>query len=275
MRGLSVRYDSNAKMKGTGVKIGVVTSKMPKAAWRTVESGALYLEGLAMRGDQVECNLCDGHFRRFRPFGDPVRKSAMCPRCRSMERHRRTWWFLQNHTTITRDQLRVLHFAPETGIEFAPETGIERRLRRLPNLDYMTADLKLGRADVQMDITDIKHADRSFNVVLCSHVLEHVSNAQLAISELYRVLSPDGFAIIDVPVDPSLDKTFEDWSITTPEGRRQAFGQWDHVRRFGHDYPDWLRAAGFTVKIDPQQPTPIELARYGMLEGEHTYLCTL
>lgn len=44
--------------------------------------------------------------------------------------------------------------------------------------------------------------------------------------------------------------TFGDPSITDPKERQRLFGQYDHVRQFGKDYPDILRKAGFLVTED-------------------------
>jgi hypothetical protein len=48
-----------------------------------------------------------------------------------------------------------------------------------------------------------------------------------------------------VPV--TVDRTVEDPSIVKPEDRLTAFGQEDHVRRYGPDFVDRLRDAGFRV----------------------------
>jgi SAM-dependent methyltransferase len=246
------------------VSAAKITSKIPRSARWALLDGALWIKALAYRGNTFGCNVCGGRFSHFKPLGDPARLNAMCPRCRSLERHRLLWWFLSGQTKIRSSSLRVLHVAPEG--------GIERQLRNCPELDYVTADLS-GRADIKMDITRIEYPDASFDVVLCSHVLEHVSDCHVAMREFHRVLIPGGFAIVDVPIDPSLTHMYEDWSITTAEGRREAFGQWDHVRRFGTDYPDLLQAAGFTVTVDPVRPNITEQARFGIREDEHIYLC--
>jgi hypothetical protein len=51
--------------------------------------------------------------------------------------------------------------------------------------------------------------------------------------------------VIQVPI--TAIETFEDPSINTPEGRLKAFGQEDHVRRYGFDFPERLKEAGFSV----------------------------
>lgn|SRR5208337_471698 len=46
----------------------------------------------------------------------------------------------------------------------------------------------------------------------------------------------------------------EDPSITDPRERERRFGQFDHVRIYGPDYPQRLAAGGFEVEVlDPSQ----------------------
>jgi ubiquinone/menaquinone biosynthesis C-methylase UbiE len=98
-----------------------------------------------------------------------------------------------------------------------------------------------------MDVTDIKYPDESFDVVYCSHVLEHVQEDKKAMREFYRILKRDGWAILLVPI--TAEETFEDPSIIESQERLKAFGQEDHVRRYGPDYVSRLREAGFRVEV--------------------------
>ena len=50
-----------------------------------------------------------------------------------------------------------------------------------------------------------------------------------------------------VPLSLSLEKTYEDYSISTASEREQAFGQYDHVRIYAEDYYERLKEAGFQV----------------------------
>ena len=102
---------------------------------------------------------------------------------------------------------------------------------------------------IKIDITDIKFQNNTFDCILCSHVLEHILDDNKAIRELYRVLKPNGWAILQVPI--LREKTFEDPNIQTPEERLKYFGQEDHVRIYGLDYKDRLENAGFKVMVDP------------------------
>jgi ubiquinone/menaquinone biosynthesis C-methylase UbiE len=75
-----------------------------------------------------------------------------------------------------------------------------------------------------------------------------VPNDKQAMKELYRVLKPNGVAILQVPISRILKKTYEDFSIVTPKERLKAFGQRDHVRIYGQDYVQRLKVAGFDVE---------------------------
>jgi SAM-dependent methyltransferase len=136
---------------------------------------------------------------------------------------------------------------PKQVLHVAPERCFEPRLKKCLGLGYLTADLLSPRAMVKMDIAQIQYPAESFDIVYCSHVLEHVPEDQKAMAEIYRVLKPHGWAVLNVPI--SADKTIEDPTVVTPADRLKVFGQSDHVRRYGPDYIDRLRLAGFKVKV--------------------------
>lgn len=124
-----------------------------------------------------------------------------------------------------------------------------------------------------MDIHHMPFQDDSFDVVLCNHVLEHVNDDRLALREIYRVLRPGGWAILQSPVDPTRETTFEDPSITSLREREKNFGQADHVRLYGRDYALRIREAGFLVEeVDfTGQLLPTEIERYALPVGEKIY----
>jgi SAM-dependent methyltransferase len=155
-----------------------------------------------------------------------------------MERHRLSWIWLTRSGTLGPSVRNVLHFAPEPAIE-------QQLGRKLASARYVTADLVAGRADEQIDVTQIPWPDASVDLLICSHVLEHVPDDRAAMRELCRILSPQGNALLEVPVIGEL--TREDPSVTDPAERLRLFGQDDHVRVYGRDYYDRLDAAGFRV----------------------------
>jgi SAM-dependent methyltransferase len=152
---------------------------------------------------------------------------------------------------------RVLHVAPEP--------GLARRLRAL-DIDYLSVDLDSPHAMKRCDITAIPEPDGAFDVVICNHVLEHIPDDRQAMRELRRVLRPGGLAVLQHPVYDRPD-TYEDFSVVDPAERLRVFGQEDHVRIYGWDMLDRLRAAGFEdiVAPEPWHDFPAdEQARFGL-----------
>ena len=162
----------------------------------------------------------------------------MCAHCRALERHRIVWHYIHSHTDLFDGRpKRVLHVAPEK--------CFDELLRRRLGEGYLTADLASERAMIKMDVTAIQFPDESFDVIYCSHVLEHVSDDRRAMREFHRVLKSDGWAILLVPIIAK--RTIEDPTVVDPAERLKVFGQEDHVRRYGPDYVDRLHDAGFDV----------------------------
>lgn len=231
------------------------------------------------KGNAVICPICNSLFRIFREFGLNKRTNAQCHNCDSLERHRLIYLFLSGIDTINIfDQnikpLRLLHFAPEK--IFYDRLDINQ------SISYTPCDLFPGLYDYdgkskvkKVDITNIPFENQSFDLILCNHVLEHIPNDHLAMSELYRVLSEGGNGIFQVPIDYSRKETYEDWSITSPKKRKKAFGHSGHVRWYGQDYKNRLEKVGFKVnEIDIKSIfTSDEIFKYGLMKSERIYHC--
>src|SRR5262245_38292614 len=59
---------------------------------------------------------------------------------------------------------------------------------------------KYTALDYESDITSLPVQDGSFDVVLCSEVLEHVPEPIQAVKELARILKPDGKLLLTAPL---------------------------------------------------------------------------
>ena len=192
-------------------------------------------------GKGFRCPVCGHWHRRFLPFGLNGRPNATCPSCGSLERHRYMWRHLTDRCGVLYRRLRVLHVAPEL--------CIGTRMSALANIRYLSVDLYNEGASRNMDLTALDLPDRVFDLVVCSHVLEHIQRDDLALEEMARVLKPAGRLVVMVPVDRKREQTYEDPSIVTPTERHRAFGHPYHVRVCGVDYPDRIRASGFDVTV--------------------------
>ncbi|MHB8894445.1 MAG: class I SAM-dependent methyltransferase [Candidatus Geothermincolia bacterium] len=258
----------------------LVKALIPQRYHPQLESLRHSIRGLYYFGTKYKCPFCRGTFRRLLPGGssNPVyreqrvagggrRPNTYCPRCRSSDRERNIYLYLTRQTPIFSEDLSVLHIAPEP--------NLQKVLSSSPNIAYTSADLSSPLATIKMDIVDTPFDDEEFDVVLCNHVLEHVPDDTAALAELFRVLKSPGWAVLQVPVSMSLEHTFADPGVVTPEERERVFGQSDHVRIYARDYKDKLESAGFSVTLFK----PIEIwgktfvTCYGLMPEENIYVC--
>ncbi len=150
------------------------------------------------------------------------------------------WLYLKERTDFLTRRRRVLHLAPEP--------CMEPHFRRHHGAGYVTLDRFNTFVGVEADLKALPFADHQFDVVLASHVLEHVADDRPALAELARVLVPGGRASIMVPFDANRD-TYEDPAITTPAGRLAAFGHPFHYRIYGRDLVDRLAETGLAAEV--------------------------
>ncbi len=218
---------------------------------------------LFFKGNKFTDPIDGKSYRKFLPYGyGKQRSNALSPGTLSLERHRQMWLYLQNETNFFTNKLKVLHIAPEQ--EFL------RKFKKMKNLNYTSADLFSPIVDVKADILDLPFEDNSFDVIICNHVLEHIVDDRKAMSELYRVMKPGGWGILQVPMKNSLEKTYEDFTITDPKERQKHFGQYDHVRWYGMDYFDRLRSVGLETEINfySQKFSEADIKRFGLNKNE-------
>lgn len=223
------------------------------------------LKKVFFTGKTYYCPVCNSHIHKYEPFG--IIAQAWCPVCGSMRWHRLAWLFLENRTNL-------FDGMPKKMLHIAPEVAFEQRFKRITNLDYLTADLLNPRAMVKMDITDISFPESSFDAVFCSHVMEHIPDDRKALSEFFRVLTSNGWAVFMVPI--RMNKlTDEDLEVTDPKEREKRFGQHDHVRFYGGDFEERLKEAGFQVNVVfAENLVEVDRLKYmGLKKGDVLFYC--
>ena len=215
-------------------------------------------------GSTYQCPICRTGLREFKPiwksywrdleiFAPVHGKKVMetvntaaysCPRCDASDRERLMAIYLEA-VFATFDPTRRYRL-----IEVAPADGLPRMFVRYPFIDYRSADFHRKDVDEHLDLTAMTaYPDQSIDILLCSHVLEHVDDDRKAMREIRRVLKLEGFAILLVPLVVGVEETHEDPSFDTMELRWKYFGMGDHVRQYGkRDFLKRLEAAGLTVE---------------------------
>jgi SAM-dependent methyltransferase len=192
------------------------------------------------RGNKKKCYICGNRFNSFLKYKDGYKNypefrkklkivgsdlnNFSCIYCKSNDRERHLFMYfdkLNLWDIITNG--KVLHFAPEN--------HLADKIKNLNPPLYVKADLFPNSEEIEkIDITKIPYEDKSFDIVICNHVLEHVPDYKKALSEIYRVLKPSGKAVLQTPYSELLKEHFEDENINTDELRDFFYGQKDHVR---------------------------------------------
>ena len=216
-------------------------------------------------GSSVECPICKRTFLFFLRFGG--RSNEWCPRCRSLGRHRLIYLYLRDRTDLlgSGQPIKILHVGPEF--------CLQPLLASIPRATYVSTDLMVSIVDllevqpeVCMSITKACFSSNTFDLVLCSHVFEHVTEDRLAMAELFRVTKPGGLALLPVPVAWDRETTDERQELS-PFERAELYGETDHLRKYGRDYLDRLREVGFGSQVFRLED-PFLLRRYRIDMGD-------
>ncbi|MXN92402.1 methyltransferase domain-containing protein [Flavobacterium sp. Sd200] len=189
---------------------------------------------LLYSGSKHQCSVCNKKLSRFLQLPN---NDLLCARCGSLSRDRRLWTllnsgFLYNGITV---------------LDFSPSRALARKMKSIGNINYISTDLSGNFiADFQYDITSLDIKDNTVDLIICYHILEHIPDDAKAMAELYRVLKPNGKAIIQTPFKDG--DIYEDFSITSPAEREIHFGQDDHVRIYSvQGLKGRLEQAGFVA----------------------------
>jgi SAM-dependent methyltransferase len=154
-----------------------------------------------------------------------------------------------------------------TLLDIAPDKTLGNWIKSYSIVNYRSVDLYMEGTDDKADITNLNiYENDRFDIILCSHVLEHVSDDRKALAELYRVLRHGGFAIVMVPILLTIENDLENPLYSSEADRWKYYGQNDHVRMYSKKgFIEKLQHTGFKVNqfgIDFFGPNEFE--KYGI-----------
>lgn len=142
---------------------------------------------------------------------------------------------------------RLLDVGCATGefLAMARDYGFD--VRGLEVSDFASARAREKGLNVTQGTLDVfENSDQRFDVITCSHVLEHLPSPRLALQQMHDLLGPKGLLYIEVP--------YQYGGLTDVIGRmrgeKRAFGLWSvHHRSFftPHSLSKALEFEGFQI----------------------------
>lgn len=173
------------------------------------------------------------------------RRASACPHCHCIDRERLILLYLQNEIDPQQWQdLKVLHIAPEPVLA---RWLTDQRPKQYVKGDFFSQGYQYSADTVHADVQALKWENEYFDLIICSHVLEHVKDDKKSMRELNRVCRINGRLLVMVPMALDLKVTIEGVGTESPEFRKQHFGQFDHLRLYGQDFIDRLSERNWCV----------------------------
>ncbi len=211
------------------------------------------------RKESCNCNWC-GAKLRARRLAETILTTFPCgaTRARSI-----TEW-------VQRPEARALCIAEINRID-----GLHEQLCKLPfvsSSDFQPdalpgAVIEGVRSE---DLERLTYAESSFDLVLTSESLEHVSDLTRALDEIHRVLKPGGWHIFTIPWLPHVASTFAR-TVRQPDGTlthrapeiRHPGGDAGYLvfTEIGRDFPELVAQSGFEVRLQFGPPTDDDVAQ--------------
>lgn len=191
---------------------------------------------------KVNCPICGG--ARFGPGpkgrASPGGRPPRCLTCGALERHRAF--------RLVFEALRPL-LAGTSALQFSDDPSA-------PRAAFGAFEVSIHGGANHLDMAKIDRADRSYDVVIANHVLEHLADDIAALGELRRVAG-EGLVILSVPDLLRVPATREYGGPRADKhGHYRIYGP-DVAQRLRRAVPDW-RALG-VVPSDPVTAEPDRL----------------
>lgn len=211
-----------------------------------------------LKGENVICEMCNWKGKYF-----PNRR---CPKCKSLARTRLIPFSLR-HFNIPKSEIALLHVAP----------NISEYNYVIDNFDCSLYDrLNITFAkhiNLNQDLTKTSIKNNTYDLIIIWHVLEHIPNDIEAISEMYRILKPNGKLLVSVPIYPKNNPTtFEDENIPKSDYQK-IHGHHDHCRSCGLDYYQRFEKLNFKTKtLHVKDLNKNDIEKYGLSEGHTVWL---
>ena len=118
---------------------------------------------------------------------------------------RRDWIISAINKYAGKKNIVSLEIGPGSGVYLPALSKISKKVTALDiEMQYLNNALILQKeyGNIEIMTSDILHntiPDKTYDLILCSEVIEHIKEAPKAIKEIYRILKPGGIFILSTP----------------------------------------------------------------------------
>ncbi len=187
------------------------------------------------RGDDIYCPFCSG-FYKAQMYRFTKQTNTNCPICGSTIEERTILLFLLAKTEMISGDMKILIVA-EDG-------ALTRFFENFPNIEvrkYSTRGDFIIRDQRGMDFDAA-----TFDIIVCNYILEKHPSPQVLIKDITKLLKPEGIAILQANLDEKREETAE-YSHMYYKDRILLYGIAGNLRRFGKDYPEFIKSHGLNM----------------------------
>lgn len=170
-----------------------------------------------MNNNKFICNICGSVEFKPGPNGRISNgRMPMCSGCGSLERHRAIY---KCYELLLSKQPAILK--ESSALQFARDVSVK------PNW-FKSWDYSEYGGHNSLNLMELSLDDNSVDWIVLNHILEHLSNDEIAIAELARVITNSGVIQITIPM-PLFSFETIDWGYPDPNKIL-------HFREYGADF---------------------------------------
>jgi SAM-dependent methyltransferase len=239
--------------------------RIAKGVGARVSRAGLRARALVQDGARF-CSACGSAVPGFYRYGGTA--DWGCPFCKSSPRERFVRQAIESgRLALPGRNGRILHVAPSEASLVALFSGSGATYEAGDIEPEHYSSLAVSKLDLCAFV-----AEAPYDLIYCSHVLEHVFDDAQALRNIRANLVPGGEAWIIVPLHAG---PTEDGPADLPAAERERrFGQWDHVRQYGPDIAARMQAASFAVERVGADDLSAELrGRHGLDSRDILWRC--
>ena len=178
----------------------------------------------------MSCNICGSFEFDYPSFRDKSlgiwqnkpNKPFRCKKCFSLERHRIIKSLYDEYSKRSADKILLLSDDPAK--KYLPKH----------------TEISIYQEVNSIDVTNINRKDKTYDIIFCHHIIEHIENDIKAFQELCRILNDNGQMYWSVPSPTILEKTKRIVS---------ADDFYNHHRYYGKDFIETVQQWSNLFKV--------------------------